>query len=290
MGVQARRARERRKSFKKMMRRFMLTCVGLVAITWSILHYSEIAGFVNRLIIIPIETIEIDDFYDSLSRHKQSHKNLMFDLDIEETDNIEAIMKKLQHAMGLKNASIKLAYHDKKMPPGYINAKGDKMTIYLSSHLKEKREKITVLIHELGHIYVWRLPQHIFMAFDQEKLVDTSCMFLGLGALYLNGMTDNLKVLPDGGYRSEQKTFGYLQPKQFGYLLARYCVDHNISGKTLKPLLSSSGWKQYKVGNTYLKKKTQLIHVPKPIRYAQSAIRKFFGMLHIKTSESFIIR
>ena len=270
-----------------------MTCLALIAAAWAILHYVDIAKFIDRTFVPPVETQEIDTFYDLLSDTQKPGKSLVANLNLKETDDLSVAMKKLQDAMGLDNYSIELAYHNKEKPPGYIhieensNMLRNKMTIYLSTHLKSRREQITVLIHELGHIYVWTLPKYTFGAFDQEKLVDTSGMFLGLGVLTLNGMSDEFKQTPEGGYQTSQKTFGYLKPEEFGYLLARFCRDRGITEKEVKPHLNSAGWKYFKIGNAHFKKKAQGVHVPELVQKAQSEIRKILDFFHEKIAEIF---
>ncbi len=292
MKAKEKKSRARKRGFKKLFRRFMFLCLFAVGIAWGILHYADVMSVLERGTTTPVETREVNDLYDTLSDYKKQGKNLIFTLNDKETDSLRVSMEKLQKIMGLKRYSIKLDLdsHTKKVPPGYINAVGDDMTIYISTHVKKRREKITVLIHELGHIYGWNLPQKYFMGFDQEKLVDTSCIYLGLGILYLNGMTDEFNMHPDGSYETSQKNFGYLKPEQFGYLLARYCKDKGISGETLKPYLNKTGWKYFQIGHKYLTKQKQAIHIPEPIKKAQAFIRNLLKKINIEPSNVVVIR
>lgn len=292
MKAQEKKVKSLQRNIKKVIRFFILLCLGIIAAAWLILNYVSVMKFVNRFMVIPIETKEIDTYYDLLSDTQPPGKSLVVNLNLKDNDDVRVAMKKLQDVMGLKDYSIELDYHKEEKPPGYVNIQSNtafdvtrnNMTIYLSTHLKTRREQITVLVHELGHIYVWALPKHTFGAFDQEKLVDTSGMYLGLGALTLNGMSDEFRMTPEGGYQTSKKTFGYLTPEQFGYLLARFCRDHNVSDKELKPHLNDTGWKHYKAGSSYFKQKTGGVHVPEIVLEAQSQIRKFLKFLQEEIS------
>lgn len=293
MKASEKKARATQRTIKKIFRFFIFTLIAIIAVGWLIMNYYAVAKIMNRFFVIPIETNEIDTFYDMLSDTQKPGQSLVVNLNLKDSDDISVAMKKMQNVMGLNDYSIGLAYHDQEKPPGYINIESknsfdttsNKMTIYLSKNLKSQREQITVLAHELGHIYVWALPKFTFGAFNQEKLVDTSCMFLGLGALYLNGMSDEFNMTPEGGYQTSQKNFGYLTPQQFGYLLARFCKDHNVSDAELKPHLNDAGWKYYKEGSAYFKQKSEGTYVPDIILEAQSYIRKFLKFFEEKISE-----
>ncbi|MBI4971127.1 MAG: hypothetical protein HZC17_04725 [Candidatus Omnitrophica bacterium] len=293
MKAKEKKARQTRRTLKKAFRLFVLTCVSLIAAGWLILHYSDVENFFSRFTVVPVETGEIDTFYDLLSENMPAGKTLVLDLGVRETEALQVAMEKLKNIMGLNNYSIALASHNEEKPPGYINIESketfgvasNKMTIYLSTHLKTRAEQITTLIHELGHIYVWALPKSPFGAFDQEKLVDTSGIYLGLGVLTLDGMKDEFNVLPDGSYQSEQKTFGYLKPEQFGYLLARFCAEHNVPESDLKGHLNAAGWKYYKFGRDFIHKRSRGASVPEPVQKAQTFIRQYLRMAEEKLSE-----
>ena len=293
MRAKEKQARTFQRTVKKIVRFFVFSCLAIIAAAWLIMNYVSVAKIFNRFFVIPIETKEIDTYYDLLSDTQPPGKSLVVNLNLKDSDDIRVAMKKMQNVMGLGDYSIDLAYHDKEKPPGYINIESNttfdvtrnKMTIYLSKKLKSQREQITVLAHELGHIYVWALPKYTFGPLDQEKLVDTSCMYLGLGALYLNGMSDEFNMTPEGGYQTSQKNFGYLTPQQFGYLLARFCKDHNIKDAELKPHLNDAGWKYYKSGAAYFDQQSHGVSVPDFILEAQSYIRKFMRFFEAKISE-----
>jgi len=290
MKAKIRKSRQRKRTFKKFVKRLFLLCLLTIGVGWAILHYEDIVHLTDRFTVTDVEDRDIDGMYDMLLEKKDVGENLIFDLGLKESDDLRVAMERLQKIMGLDRYTIKLDTHNKKTPPGYISATGDDMTIYLAKEITERNEKITILIHELGHIYVWNLPKRNFMGFDQEKLVDTSGIFLGLGLLYLNGMKDEFNVLPDGSYTTEQKTFGYLKPEQFGYLLARFCKSKGLTPETLKPYLNNAGWKYFKLGNAYLQRETEGITTPEIIQKAQIEIRKLLKKINIDAEEVVVIR
>ena len=106
----------------------------------------------------------------------------------------------------------------------------------------------------MGHIYVWNLDQSVFGKCDQEKLNDCAGVFLGLGVLMLNGLTDEaVRSLLDG-YETKKKFYGDLKPEQIGYLFARYCSAHGIPEDTVRPSLTATGRKYFDIGRAHLHK------------------------------------
>jgi hypothetical protein len=278
----AKRARSIRRAIKKIFSFLFLICVLIFVLGGIVLYYPEIKPYLNRLTVVPISTAEIDSYYDLLSEHKQPGKELALDLGMSDADGLEVAIYKLKAIMGLADADIGLGFHNKEKPPAYIRKEGEKMTVFVSTKVTGRREEINLLAHELSHIYVWRLEQPIFGACNQEKLVDCASVFLGLGVLTLNGLTDEYNVSPDGGYEMRKKTFGYLEPNQFAYLLARYCADHNIKDDAVKPYLGPAGRKYFKFGSTYLRKRTHRTSTPMLLVPVRSEIGRTIQSLRNK--------
>ncbi len=277
MSLKAKKARRSRKALMKFFRFCLWACLGLAAAVWLIFHYADVQRFFDRFTVVPVNTAEIDQYYDLLSQYQEPARGLVLDPGGKESDDLEVVLGRLKDLMGLSRVEVRLAYHDAAMPPGYIRSDGDDRTIFLSTYVKKRREQVNVLVHELCHIYVWGLKKPAFKMLDQEKLVDISGVFLGFGVLTLNGMTDDFRMTADGGYATEKKTFGYIKPEQFGYLLARFCAEREISADTLKSYLSPAGWNFFTTGNAYLKKKTRGTSVPSWVFTARSAIRGFWA-------------
>ncbi|MCX5667817.1 MAG: hypothetical protein NTY34_05870 [Candidatus Omnitrophica bacterium] len=261
---------------KKTLSLLLLISVLIFVLGGLVLYYPEIEPYLNRLTFVPIDTAEIDAYYDLLSEHKRSGKELVVDLGMSDADGLEVAIDKLKAKMGLSDVRIGLGFHNEEKPPAYIKKEGDDMTVFVSTRITNRREEINLLAHELSHIYVWKLKESIFGACNQEKLVDCASVFLGLGVLTLNGLTDEYTVSPDGGYETRKKTFGYLEPNQFAYLLARYCAEHNIKDDAVKPYLGPAGRKYFKVGSRYLRKRTRQTRTPARLVPVKSAIgRKY---------------
>jgi|GEM_PF-1832887 hypothetical protein len=291
----AKRLRGIRRVVKKFFSLVFMIGAILMLLSGAILYYPQIDQYLNRLTFVPIKTDEIDTYYDLLSEHKKPGKELVVDLGLGAADGLEAAIDKLKRIMGFPELKIGLAYYDEDKPPAYIRREGDEMTVVVSTKIKDRREEINLLAHELSHVYVWRLDPSVFGAFDQEKLVDCASVFLGLGVLSLNGLTDEYKVSSDGSYETRKKTFGYLEPNQFAYLLARYCADHNIEDDAVYPHLGPAGRKYYKFGSKYLRKKDHIAVTPAWLiparsaimRYAEVLRKKFFGAaIHLRGSSS----
>ncbi len=272
---------------KKVFSFLILTCALLFVLSGIVLYYPEIEPYLDRFTVVPIDTAEIDAYYDLLSKHKQSGKNLIVDLGMSDTDGLEAAIDKLKTIMGLGYAKIEFAYYDKEKPPAYIEKEGQKTTVFISYKITDRREGINLLAHELSHIYVWGLDSSVFGACNQEKLVDCASVFLGLGVFTLNGLTDEYTVSPEGGYAMRKKTFGYLEPKQFAYLLARYCAEHNVEDSAIKPYLTSAARKYFKFGSTYLRKRTHRTCTPARLVPVKSAIGRFVQTLYNKLADMY---
>jgi hypothetical protein len=120
--------------------------------------------------------------------------------------------------------------------------------------VKEEREVLNLLVHELGHIYVWDLKGSVFAKCDQEKLNDCAGAYLGLGVVMLNGFTNEFGLLPGEGYESKVKEFGYLKPEQVGYLTARYCAEHAVPPGAVRPFLNRYGRRYFDRGLEHLRR------------------------------------
>ena len=210
-------------------------------------------SWVHTNFFIKIDTKEVDRYYDLLLKNAGSSKDIVLDLDTSEDSDLQMIADRLKKAMGLGKYRIWVGYYDGEKPPAFIKTVAPgAMTIVLSRKIKQKREQINVLIHELGHIYVWAIDKSLLKDCDEEKVVDCAGVFLGMGVLMLNGLTDDVSVMPDGEYHSEKKMFGYLKPEQLGYLFARYCEENKISSDKIVSHLGPAGRKYFNIGHNYL--------------------------------------
>lgn len=235
----------KRKTIKKMFYFIVALMIAIPLFAWAYVNF-----------FLEIDTAEVDRYYDLLSKHAGSAGKPVLDLGVKEDEDLKRVVKKIKDAMGLKYSEIKLSYNDLPKPPAYIIDAGDNdIEISLSRTVRTRREQINVLVHEMCHIYVRNLNKSVFGQCDQERLVDCAGVFLGLGALILNGLTDDIFVLPGEGYETQRKFFGYLKPEQFGYLFARYCVEQNIAPRDMIPSLNGAGRKYFKIGLSYLKRK-----------------------------------
>lgn len=247
---------------KKTVRLIIFTAVLALAFFW----FSKNA-------YTPVDTAEIDRFYDDLKHRAAPADVLTLSLGLDQDDSIQQAMEqvgmkpvdnlpvalgRLQGAMGLGQYPIELVYGDQEKPPAFVtNYNGERMTITVSDKVKLRREQLSLLVHELSHISVWELDRSFGMdegKNDKERLVDTSGFFRGQGILTLNGLTDTTSLNSEGGYSTEQKLFGYLKPEQFGYLLARYCAEHGIPAYRVEPFLTLAGRKYFGIGAEYLKR------------------------------------
>lgn len=250
MKTKVKKARKRLRMIRKII--YFLIIIGVAYFTVVRLYPKYLKFYASYQ---KIDTSEIDAYYDLLSKHAKPAKDFVLNLGMKEDDNLQLAIDRLKSVIGLGDYKIWLAHHDAEKPPAYIKDLGyGDMGILISTRIKERREAINLLVHELGHIYVWRLASSVFGKCDQEKLVDCSGVFLGLGVLMLNGLTDEVNLLPGEGYETRKKFFGYLKPEQFGYLLARYCAEHGIAENAIKPFLGPTGRKYFNIGGNYLKR------------------------------------
>lgn len=260
MKTQFKKIRTIRKKIKKVLR-FLLVLIIAFFIFKEIYPYCpRVKKYFERFIYVDVNATEVNTYYDLLSKHAQPAKELILNLGLSDKDNLQVAIDRLKGAMGSGDCVIRLAHHDAQKPPAYIKQLSyNQMDILISTKVTERREELNLLVHELGHIYVWRLDPLVFGKCDQEKLVDCSGVFLGLGIVTLNGLTDEYILLGDEGYKTQKKLFGYLEPEQLGYLLACYCAEHNIPENSIKPFLNSTGRKYFNIGCSYLKRSGRII-------------------------------
>ena len=229
MKAKAKKIRNIKRSIKKIFRLFLTAAVVYAAVVLLLPRMPQVRQYFQRFGVCRIDTSEADKYYDLLSRHAPKGKGLILDLGLKDKDGLQTAVDRIKEAMGLSGYRIWLAHHDAEKPPAYIKQLGGgDIGILLSKKVTDRREELNLLVHELGHIYVWKLDPSIFGKCDQEKLVDCSGVFLGLGPVVLNGLTDETRLSLEG-YETRKKSFGYLKPEQFWYLLARYCAEEGIS-------------------------------------------------------------
>lgn len=238
----------KRKTLRKIIYFLLAFMVLSLAFAWIYPNY-----------IMEIDAPELDNYYDLLSKYAKPGKELVLNLGLKESDDLQLAVDRLKSVMGFGFYDISISYNNLKEPPAYIIDAGDKnIQISLSTEVKSGREQIGVLAHEMCHIYVRNLDGSVFGGCDKERLVDCAGVFLGLGVLVLNGLTDDIFILPGEGYETEKKFFGYIKPEQFGYLFARYCAEHGIAPRDVTPFLSWTGRKYFSIGFNYLKRKGRL--------------------------------
>ena len=231
----------KRKTAKAIIKIAAVSAFVAVAISW-----------VYGSFFVDIDTEEIDLYYDLLIKEGHKSPDFILDLGVREGEDLQVAVDRIKKAMVLKDYDIWLSSHGDKIPPAYIERKGPFLTIYFSTYVKLLREKINVLVHEIGHVYVWGLRGGVPKGYDEEKIVDISGVFLGLGIPVLNGFTDVTSIVGSGEYRTEQKFYGYLTPDEFGYILAKYCAINGIDAGNVAAFLNSSGKKYFSKGCNYL--------------------------------------
>ena len=232
----------------------------------------------------PIDTAEVDKYYDLLKKHQRPVDVLTLSLGIQDDvalrsdlekfgmsakDDLPVALNRLIQAMGLEAYAISLKYGDQETPPAFVTSyNGERMVITVSKKVKLRREQMSLLVHELSHIAVWGMDKsepmncglvnvpgsRLLAGCNQERVVDTSGFFQGQGILTLNGLTDETISTGGGGFETEKKLYGYLKPEQFGYLAARYSADHGISYESIEPFLEPAARKYFIMGNAYLSK------------------------------------
>lgn len=202
------------------------------------------------------DTAEVDRYYDLLLKNAKQPQTLVLTLGIKDGEDLQMITNRLKKTMGLEQYEIWIGHHDDtEKPLAEIKNMGyGIMGISIYSGITEKREEISLLVHELGHIYVWDLDEAILKGCDEEKVVDTSGIFLGLGILILNGLTDETSFVPGGEYESKKKFLGYLYPSEFGYLLARYVREYGIPKSNITLFLNPTGREYFESGYNYLER------------------------------------
>jgi len=234
----------KRKTIKKIVYLLALFYAGLTAFAWIYPNF-----------FMKIDTSEVDRYYDVLSTGSKPSGNLILELGVKEDSGLQPVVDRIKSGMGLKDYNMWIKYTNMEKPPAYIEKLGnDTVNIYISKNLKQRSEQINVLIHELGHIYLWDLDDSFLNGCDEEKFNDCAGVFLGFGVLMLNGLTDDTFFIPGLEYRAEKKSFGYIRPEQIGYLLARYCADRGIDADGVIPYLRPAGKKYFNIGRNYFKR------------------------------------
>ena len=274
---------------RKTIRRFFRRLASFIKKTVVFLFYASVIFLAfhwfpwNRF-ATPVDTAEVDKYYALLKEHQRPVDVLTLSLGINDDEDLRAEVEKagmqskdelpialnrLIKAMELEATPISLEYGDQEKPPAFVtNFNQERMVITVSRLVKLRREQMSLLVHELGHIAVWGMDRSapmicgqetasagsLLSGCHQERVVDCSGFFQGQGILTLNGLTDETFSTADRGTRTEKKVFGYLKPEQYGYLLARYCADHGIPARNIEFFLEPAGRKYFNIGNEYLKR------------------------------------
>jgi hypothetical protein len=261
MKSEAKRARRIRKTARKAFRYLVIASAACLLVIWIRPHLPGIAEYVGRFGSGAIETEEVDRYYDLLLRHAPPGKGLVLNLGFKgagalDKEDLQVAVDRLKGAMGLGSNRIWVAHHDAAKPPAYIKQLGyGDVGILFSKSITERREELNLLVHELGHMYVWKLDASFFGRCDQEKLDDCAGVFLGLGVIMLNGLTFESKLLPGEGYETTRKDFGYLKPGQIGYLLARYCSERGIPPSAIMRFLEPASKGYFESGCRHINRK-----------------------------------
>lgn len=268
MKAKVKKWRSIKRVFGRVVRLILLVGAIFGIMVWLRPHYPKIEKYLKRFGIGRIDTAQADRYYDLLSEHARQGGELVLDLGVKDNDDLQNAVSRLKGVMGLRDYKIFLARHDADKPPGYINQIDSReMEIRISKEVRERREEMSVLVHELSHIYVWNLEESVFGGCDQEKLVDCAGIFLGLGIVILNGLTDETVPVLFVGEETRKKFYGYLKPEQFGYLFARYCAEHGVAEKDVWPFLNTAGRKYFSEGRDFLKKRGRPIRSSHPVKY-----------------------
>ncbi|HNX90833.1 MAG TPA: hypothetical protein PKG81_03140, partial [Candidatus Omnitrophota bacterium] len=212
-----------------------------------------IGAWLHDLFMIKIDTGLVDEYYDILSNVRYEGEGLALDLGCPEGTRPEIILERVKDVIGLPYGVI-AGYHGADKPPAYIQNNNGLLTVYYSESLTKIKEIVNVTVHEMGHIYMWNVKKRFPSGFNEEKAVDVSGIYLGLGIQTLNGLTEGFFMTPGGSYHAEQKLFGYLSPEEFGYLLARYCRERNIDPENVFPFLNQTGKEYFGIGISYLER------------------------------------
>lgn len=265
------------KTVKKLVRRTASGIAGLIRRAFLIAFLAVLFvlawAWFSRHFYTPVDTAEVDVLYDLVASKQPPAEalTLSLGLDVNEAlraeietsgvpskDELPIALKRLIGAMGLERYAISLVYGDQLKPPAFItNVNNQLMTITVSRQVRLRREQFNLLVHELSHVSVWVMDPGTTLgegSLTLEHTVDTSGFFRGQGVLTLNGVTDDVSMNGEGGYSTEKKVYGYLKPEQFGYLLARYCLEHGIPAHRVEPFLESAGRKYFEIGQEALKR------------------------------------
>lgn len=245
---------------RKVLRNFVLLIallpIGVFAYGWFDMNYMT-----------DINSAEVDEYYELLLKHSKPAEGLTLSTGIEKKEDLPAALERLQKIMGLGKYDIDMDYGDQDEPPAYVQNTDNKyMTIIFSNKVRELKELLSTLVHELSHVSVWQIDpsllfmeglkkapeKSIFKGCDLEKVVDVSGVLQGQGVLTLNGQTDDFLIIPGLEFTSIKKSFGYLKPEEYGYLLARYCHDHGIPPANVEPYLDPGVRKYFIMGKNYL--------------------------------------
>lgn len=256
MKAKVKKARRIRRALKKVFVWILVLCAAYSFFYYMRPYFPQIERYLSSFGRVRIDTTVPDSYYDLLSKYAPPGSGLILSLGLSDNDNLQKAVDRLRGAMRLGGNKIWLAHHDADNPPAYVKQLGyGDMGILISDRVKARREELNLLAHEMGHIYVWDLDKSIFGKCDEEKLDDCAGVFLGLGILMLNGLTDETRILPGEGYETRKKAFGYLKPEALGYLLARYCAEHGIPEESIRPFMNSSARKYFDIGRDYMRRK-----------------------------------
>lgn len=209
-------------------------------------------AWVSSIYFVDLDSDEADVYYDLLTDNADPADVIMLNTGVGVNAGLKPEVDRMKNIMGLGKYQMALDFHEDDMPPAKIQNDNWNLTIYFSRHITEKREQLGLLAHELSHVYVWGIDDALIEGKDEEKLVDTTAIYLGMGVLMLNGLTDDVVFTPGNEYSARKRFFGYLKPEQLGYILARHCAENDILEDNILMFLGPAGQKYFNIGNGYL--------------------------------------
>lgn len=158
---------------------------------------------------------------------------------------VQKIAKTIAEFYGIKTSTIVVTFKDDLKVPGRVELSPDwEFFVEIRSTLRFATDDIiTILVHEVAHIFLYQSGIKFEPVFNNEVLTDTTAVFLGCGSIILNGALLN-ETKNEYSVSYNLQKYGYLSIDEYGYIMAkRDEYFSSVQSKDLQRGLPRIGYK-----------------------------------------------
>ena len=103
-----------------------------------------------------------------------------------------------------------------------------------------------IMAHEIAHIFLDRLNLRFANTHENEILTDTTSIYLGFGAFFLNASWDEVTAVSPNQTKTTKHRIGYISATEAGYVLSRR--DKVMGENSSKDIIPGAGRSAYERG------------------------------------------